>query len=637
MPGDDFTLNVGIDYLDSKIDPRNNRENFKRVTASVRADKRWGGELLTMHLNTSLNYSGTFERDKNDPDLTYNNTVDEYVNDRHMLSWNSTLSLRSTTGGFFRDASLTSGFSFTDDHTRQRKHVAPTRVMPLPMSLVEGGNYVDYLPMLYLARLDVLSNPVTAYAKINARFAYGSPTFSGRLKVGIEWNMNKNYGEGRVYDINRPISPSMSTRPRRFSDIPAMHQLAAYIEHSAMLRAGNHSLELVSGVRVAGLLNLDRKYLMHAVPYIDPRVNLVWIPAPAYIGSDPVTWELAGGVGLHSKMPVASYLYPDPFYVDFEQLNYYHKVPEYRVMNVMTYIEDLTNYSLKPARNMKWEIRGDVGFKGNRLSVTYFRENMNDGFRNSGTVHRYSYRRYDASGFDPYAANRAPVIEELPYTTVEYQAVRSIYTNGSRTRKEGVEYTFQSKRIPLIKTRITVTGAYFKTVNVNSQPLWYKPSIIVNNRELQYVGLYDDNDGSEYKSFNTNVMFDTDIPSLRLNVSLTVQNVWFTSHRTLYRDGTPTHYMDADGVVHQFTADLSSDPLLGQLIRSYSQSAFTEYVVPVATTFNLKATKQFWNDRVGLAVYVNRIASIEPSYRSNGVLIRRYNSPYFGMELNFKI
>lgn len=33
-----FTLNTGIDYLDSKIDPRNNRENFKRVTGSIRTE-----------------------------------------------------------------------------------------------------------------------------------------------------------------------------------------------------------------------------------------------------------------------------------------------------------------------------------------------------------------------------------------------------------------------------------------------------------------------------------------------------------------------------------------------------------------------------------------------------------------------
>ncbi|MCM1504814.1 MAG: TonB-dependent receptor [Muribaculum sp.] len=637
MPGDDWTLNVGVDYLDSKIDPRNNRENFKRVTGSVRSNKRWGGESVAVVWNTSLNYTGTFERDKNDPDLTVNNTVDSYENSKHGVSWNSTLSFNSMQAGFFRDGTLTTGISYTDDHTRQDKHVAPSRVMPLPMSLTPGSNYVDYLPMLYLAELDVYSKPMTAFAKLNARFAYGHGAYSGRLKAGAEWNMNKNFGAGRVYDINRPISTSMATRPRSYSDIPAMHQVSAYVEHSAMLRAEGHSLEIVAGLRGTGLLHLDKKYLLHGKTYLDPRINVVWIPAPTYVGSKPITWELAGGFGLHTKMPVASYLYPDPYYVDFEQLNYYHNVPEYRVMNVMTYIEDLTNYNLKPARNLKWEVRGDIGFMGNRLSVTYFREDMRDGFRHSGFVHRYQYRRYDASGFYPYAVGRGPMVEELPYTVVDYQAVRSSYTNGSRTRKEGIEYTFQSRRIPSIKTRVTVSGAYFKTTNVNSQSLWYKPTVIINNRELQYIGLYDDNDGSEYKSFNTNIMFDTDIPSLRLNFSLTVQNVWFTSHRTLFRDGVPTHYMDPEGEVHEFTQASLSDPLVSQLVRSFSKSAFDTYTVPVATTFNIKATKQFWNDRVGLALYVNRIASILPSYRSSGVLIRRYTTPYFGMELNFKI
>ena len=65
-----FTLNTGIDYLDSKIDPRNNRENFKRVTGSIRAEKRWTNDHWRWTFNSNLNYRGTFENDKNDPDLT---------------------------------------------------------------------------------------------------------------------------------------------------------------------------------------------------------------------------------------------------------------------------------------------------------------------------------------------------------------------------------------------------------------------------------------------------------------------------------------------------------------------------------------------------------------------------------------
>ena len=298
--------------------------------------------------------------------------------------------------------------------------------------------------------------------------------------------------------------------------------------------------------------------------------------------------RLRGGFGWHTKMPVAAYLYPDPLYSDFEQLNYFHNVEDYRTMNVMTYVEDMTNYGLRAARNFKWEVRGDITFMGNRLSVTYFRENMTDGFRSTGFVHRYTYNRYDASGFDPYAVDRAPTIDELPFTEEIYQTVRSKTTNGSRTKKQGVEYTLQSRRIPGLRTRVTVSGAYFVTTNSNSQPLWYKPSIVVNNRELQYIGLYDDLDGSRYSSFNTNILFDTDIPRLNLNFSLGVQNLWFTVRQTLRRDGIPVSYMDPDGVIHPYTPESMTDPYLSQLIRHFAESSFDRQTVPSSTTFNLE-------------------------------------------------
>lgn len=59
--------------------------------------------------------------------------------------------------------------------------------------------------------------------------------------------------------------------------------------------------------------------------------------------------------------------------------------------------------------------------------------------------------------------------------------------------------------------------------------------------------------------------------------------------------------------------------------------------MPVATTFNIKATKKLWNDRIGIALYVNRLLSITPDYYQFGMLQRRYTSPYFGMELNLKL
>ena len=632
-----WILNAGLDYLDSQVDPRDNRDSFSRVTGSLRSVRRWTGPALNFTWNSSFSYSGTFEKDDSDPDLTVNNTIDTYKNTRHNYRWDNTFNFRPVGPSVLKTLNVVAALSYADENLEQHKHVASSRVMPMPVSMTPGDNYVGYLPMLYLADYRVEGRPFTAAVKGSGNLLFESRRISEAVKFGVEWDMSKNYGRGAVYDIMRPLQAGNTSRPRAFSDIPAIHLLSAYVESQTKVFAGNNTVTLTAGLRETQMLNLDSRYYLSRRPYLDPRFNLVWDLPRASVGSEKMSFEIAGGAGWHTKMPVAASLYPDPLYTDLEQLNYYHNVEAYRTMNVRTFVEDMTNFGIKAARNFKWEVRGDISYMGNRLSVTYFRENMTDGFRRSGLVHIYNYRRYDATAYDPYATGRAPQIAELPYTAERYLAVRNRPSNGSRTRKEGIEYTLQTRRLPNVRTRLTVSGAYFKTLNSNSQPLWYKPAIIVQNKELQYVGLYDDTDGAEYTSFNTNFLFDTDIPLLGLNFSIGIQNMWFTTRRTLCRDGMPVQYMDSDGNVHPYTEADAQDPYLKQLVRHYTDGFFRKYTVPVSTTINLKATKTFWNKRVGLALYVNRLVAIQPDYKSYGITMRRYSTPYFGMELNLKI
>lgn len=637
MPSPDWTLNFGADYLDSKIDPRNNRENFKRVTASARSAKKWTGSSIITTWSSSLNYTGTFERDKNDPDLTVNNTVDYYTSDNHRVSWDNTLAIVAPLQPFFHSLTFTTGISYADEKLHQEKTVASSRLYPMPVSLTPGTHIVGYLPMVYLADLDVLGKPFTAFVKGAARFRYALPFASNTLKAGAEWNVNKNFGRGQVYDLMRPITAGNTQRPRPFSDIPAMHQLSAYVEHESDIHAGSHAVQLQLGLRETQLLHLDSRYHISGRPYLDPRVNVKWTLPSTFAAGWPIGWELAGGIGQHTKMPVAAHLFPDPLYTDFTQLNYFHDVEQYRTMVVRTYVEDLTNYDLRPMRNLKWEVRGDVTYRNNRLSVTYFRERANDAFRQTGSVHYYSFLRYDASGFNPSETGRPPVISELPSETDSRLAVVSSATNRSRIDKEGVEFTFSSMRIPVVRTRVTVSGAWLKTTFTNSGPLWYKPSSVVNGKELQLAGLYDDPEGSVYESFNTNFTFDTDVPRLGLNFSVAVQNMWYTSRQVFRKSGIPLSYTDTDGQLIVWDSAMAADPYLGQLVRHYSPSAFDRQTVPVATTFNIKATKKLWHDRIGIAIYVNRLLSITPDYYRYGSLQRRYTSPYFGMELNLSL
>ena len=66
----DYTLNVGANYLNSQSDPRNSRQNYKRITGSVRIGKNWEHQLKSS-LNFSLDYTGSFDDRKSDENLDF--------------------------------------------------------------------------------------------------------------------------------------------------------------------------------------------------------------------------------------------------------------------------------------------------------------------------------------------------------------------------------------------------------------------------------------------------------------------------------------------------------------------------------------------------------------------------------------
>ncbi len=52
---------------------------------------------------------------------------------------------------------------------------------------------------------------------------------------------------------------------------------------------------------------------------------------------------------------------------------------------------------------------------------------------------------------------------------------------------------------------------------------------------------------------------------------------------------------------------------------------------------NLKATKKLYRDRLACSLFVNRLLALTPDYYMNGAFVRRSSTPYFGMELTFKL
>ncbi|MBP1614452.1 MAG: collagen-binding protein [Bacteroidetes bacterium] len=630
LSGGKYILNTDFAYLDSKVDPRNKLENYKRINTSARLHSVGESSAFRYEWDANADYTGSFDNSKSDPDITLEGDVYDSSYDKFNLG--GALTIDFLHNKFLRKLEATASVTQEFNQLKRTKTVSIDRPTAVPNSLQTGEYDGEYLPYTYIANFLADGKPMNAYAKLATTSKFKCLTASHTLKAGVQWTYNKNFGDGQVYDVTRPLFYSSSSRPRNYKDIPATEEIAFYIEDALNFSVGRHQFDLVGGVRAISLLNLSDAYKMSGKVYLDPRINAKWTLPTLGDG-----WEidLTAGLGWHTKTPTLDHLYPDAYYQDIVQLNYYHDNADYRRINMMTYKWDNTNYNLEPAQNRKWEVRLGASYRGNNFSVTYFDERMKNAFRDISYYKALAYKNYDATSIDASTLTGPPALENMTYTQDTLLDTYSMVGNGTRLYKQGIEFQYSSKRIESLSTKITINGAWFRTIYSNSMPFYKSSSILLDDEQLQYIGLYEWESGYKKQMFNTNFMFDTYIKELGLIFSTSAQCTWFTSSQPLWNDGTPTKYIDKSGTEHIFTEADKTDTQLQHLVESYASSYFDKKTVPFAMDINLKATKEFGKN-INLAFFVNRILTVYPDYHSGAQLIRRQSSPYFGMEMSMK-
>lgn len=638
--GHEHVLNFDAGYLDSKNDPRDNLENFKRVTGSARANLVWRRSQFTTRWNIGADYTGSFDNAKVDPDLNYNK-IDLFKSKYNRYALTSQLTLDFSSLRWLKSVDLNTSVSYQRDRIERSKQVAPQRASIAPTSMEEGVHDGQYLLGEYIADFVSDGRPMSFFAKLRARGFRSLGTWAHDYKAGAEWSIAKNYGHGQIYDLTRPLGAGWTTRPRDFSEIPALHVLAFYAEDNVTALLGPSKLELQAGLRTTQLPSLFGDYYLSGKVYLDPRFNAVFTFPGFMAAGQPMKWFVAGGWGVTTKMPTIDYLYPQVHYNDLIQLNYYDINDPMRLsrISLRTYIEDPTNYGLRAARNHKWEVRTGFDWGANRLSVTYFQEHLNSGYRYSTVYRPYDWVRYDVSAINPDGLTAPPALENLPYTQMRTLDGMSRVTNGTRIDKRGVEFQLNTARWRPIMTSLIVTGAWFRSRYSNSQQLFRPVNDVVGDKAVSdyFVGLYDSNDGRINEQFNTNFTFDTQIPRWGLVFTTSLQCMWYMKTTRMRENGVPGQYLSAaDGELHPYTDESRRDLMLQYLVRTFNEASFNTQRVPTALYLNLKATKKIgrW---MRISAFVNRIVDYLPDYTSNGLTIRRNAEAYFGMELNFTL
>lgn len=613
-------LNFGLDYLNAKADPTNTLENYQRITASARLQQKWQVDDYRIRWQTNLDYTGSIDNEKIDPDI-HRNREDSYRSEYHKLSWNNTIRLHQAEVNWWC-------FCMQANVSGEKDCIAQTRFVQLTTpknpaidNMKEGEATVSLLPYKYVANHEVEGLPLNVFIRPKAEFFFNTWKLEHKAGAGIEWRYAKNFGRGQIYDLNRPLNYSSSLRPRAYYDIPATNQLAWYIQDDIEWPIHEHlSLDINIGLRGTSLMGLDNRYTISGKCYLDPRAN-IGINIPFYKGKVFV----AAAIGQHTKMPTLLQLSPNLLYMDLQALDN-PITPSDTTMQIYTHIINPTNYDLQPARNLKWEVRAGLDINKHKLSVTYFEEDMRNAFRGLMQVEAFDY------SISTNYYNRL-----LTYTMT---------SNGSRVFKQGVEWQYQSPRIPAICTRFTINGAWLRTVYSNSEQMFSteKSPGVVNGVNVQdhYIGLYNWTDGYIRESLNTNIVADVHIPKIGLTVSATLETTIYTASKTLEKDGRPIAYMSSqDGLLHPYGVAEEQDPILKTLIFDYNSGLFIRRTVPFEGYLNLRVQKSV-TKFANIALYVNRLLDILPDYQVSGtdgsmVTIHRTASPYFGMEINLNI
>lgn len=636
-----WTLNLSADWLDAKSDPRNLLETYQRLTLSARAGHGFTRQKMDYRFDMNVDYTGSFDDDKIDPELNYGG-VDRYESDYNR--WAASFSFEANNrkpGAWWKGLDAMFSLSYEKNELFRQRLVQADIMTPTATTLADGESEAQFInPVKYTGQHTVDGRPFTAFGKIQTKWHFPAPKPNAlnRLKAGINWQLDKNFGDGQIFDPLHPLYPGISARQRKYSDVPAENQLSQYLEETFSYPLNdNHRLSLEAGVRGSMMLGLDSRYALSGKYYLDPRVNLGWYFSPFKVKNKKVNVLLSASYGVHTKFPTIDQLYPERLYVDMIEYSYYHVNPDYRSMWLMTYVKDPTNYELEAARNHKFELHTDWNWNGYRFTFTWFREDMKSGFRQMANYYPYIYKRYDTSVIDGSAITLRPVPADMPYEEVTSLRGLSKTENGSRTLKKGVEYTFTTRRWETINTRLTVTGAWFKTEYENSRDVQEKPSRLVDGKDIELVGFYDDNEGYIREMWNTNFTFDTDLPQLDLGFSLSAQCMWYTASQNRLRSKVPTRYMDADGNVYEWDDSYRAAVPYMYLIRTYNNSLADRRTVPFYMNVNLKTTKSLFQQHLMIALFVNKLVDAHPDYTSNGATIRRYVTPYFGLEINLKL
>ena len=505
-------LHTGIDYTSVYDDRRDPMSKYSRLTGQVTYNNSVDVGDKTLFLFFKLSEVYTLNQAKED-ELTQD--YNESFRNKYSRTGASFKAQMYDLGKIVDNVEFIASADYTYDLIDRNRLVQTGTPLPSPLATEEGESEGIYLPSTYYSPFQIENKPLSLLTQLNAESLFETRSFRHKVIYGLSWKRTKNYGEGVMVDMTRPPYPGNNeyVRPVPNRSIPALSVGAAYAEEQLKHSNRWFDFELNAGVRFTQMFNLDTKYTELRKLQVEPRINAALSFNIDLAGGKSLRNMFRFGFGQENKLPTLDYIYPDRVYKDMIVLNAYTKQDDpFNHLITYTKIYDVTNNSLRPNRNTKYEAGWDVEYEGYSLSLTFFKEHSDRGFESVAEYSPVRYTRYvDPIDGQPIVGRR-PEKEDYvadPYATfVDMDIVR----NSMKVEKKGLEYLLRFPKIIPLSTTVEINGAYYDTRYSSGAPLQYHPAFRDDDRPQPYVGIYRRQDITRQRIFNTNLWFNTNIP-----------------------------------------------------------------------------------------------------------------------------
>ena len=630
-------LHTGIDYTSVYDDRRDPMSKYSRLTGQVTYNNSVDVGDKTLFLFFKLSEVYTLNQAKED-ELTQD--YNESFRNKYSRTGASFKAQMYDLGKIVDNVEFIASADYTYDLIDRNRLVQTGTPLPSPLATEEGESEGIYLPSTYYSPFQIENKPLSLLTQLNAESLFETRSFRHKVIYGLSWKRTKNYGEGVMVDMTRPPYPGNNeyVRPVPNRSIPALSVGAAYAEEQLKHSNRWFDFELNAGVRFTQMFNLDTKYTELRKLQVEPRINAALSFNIDLAGGKSLRNMFRFGFGQENKLPTLDYIYPDRVYKDMIVLNAYTKQDDpFNHLITYTKIYDVTNNSLRPNRNTKYEAGWDVEYEGYSLSLTFFKEHSDRGFESVAEYSPVRYTRYvDPIDGQPIVGRR-PEKEDYvadPYATfVDMDIVR----NSMKVEKKGLEYLLRFPKIIPLSTTVEINGAYYDTRYSSGAPLQYHPAFRDDDRPQPYVGIYRRQDIPRQRIFNTNLWFNTNIPRYKMIFTTFFQFIWLNEEMRINGDEYPSAYFDTDGRMHTVDDRILQSIKDGHTVwRHYHiyKEDFSE-TLPVSLTVNFKVTKEF-SRMIRASFFVNNILDINPLYKNRyNQNVRVWQKSFFGAEMTF--